>query len=60
MKGQFTLNLEESFRDDKDLNYFEGKVLAAGKDYEMLSVNRFVDIRKAEACKEKDAVGTVY
>ncbi|MDQ0999778.1 hypothetical protein QFZ28_000178 [Neobacillus niacini] len=55
-RGVFTQN-DNVFRNDKELTYFEGKVLAAGKDYGMLSVNRLVDIRKAEASKEKDPVG---
>ncbi|WP_141559278.1 hypothetical protein [Bacillus cereus] len=46
-KGEFELDVNHYFKDKKELKYFEDKVLVAGKDYGMLSVNRFVEIRKA-------------
>ncbi|HHP1135906.1 hypothetical protein ACIKIA_25470 [Bacillus thuringiensis] len=45
-KGEFDLDVNLYFKDEKEQKYFEDKILAAGEDYGMLSVNRFVEIRK--------------
>lgn len=55
-KGNFEVP-GQYFNNEQEQAYFEGKILAAGKEYGMLSVKRLVDIRKAEASKEKEAVG---
>lgn len=46
-KGEFELNVNNYFRDEKEQKYFEGKIFSAVEDYGMLSVNRLVDIRKS-------------